>query len=236
MAYHLLLVDDDTEFLSEFAQFLEEYEVSTALNGYEALEILSKPHEIDLVVLDVKMPGLSGTEVLKRVKSMDPNLPVIILTGHSSKDVVIDSLKGGANDYLEKPVDPEKAKLIIEKFLAKPFVTLGTGDGMKSKIEKVKRFAERNFHKKISLKHAAKSVYLCPKYLSRLFKQTTGMGFGQFRVSIAIKKSKELLENTDFTIEQIAFQVGYQNSESFIRIFKKITGLTPTEYRKQFQR
>ena len=62
------------------------------------MQLLRKPNEIDLVLLDVMMPGLSGTEVLREMKKLSPNLAIIILTGYSSKDVAIEALKGHADD------------------------------------------------------------------------------------------------------------------------------------------
>ena len=73
-----------------------------------------------------------------------------------------------------------------------------------------------------------------PKYMSRLFKQKTGSNFNVYRTKIKMEKAKGYLLNTDHRIKNIAFDIGYENSESFVRTFKKQTGLTPTEYRKQF--
>lgn len=125
---------------------------------------------------------------------------------------------------------------IIERLLEKKEVEgdMDTG-GVKGKIERVKRFAERNYHKKVSLRDAAAAVSLSPKYLSRLFKQTTGMGFMAYKLEIKIKKAKQLLRKTDYNIDQISYKMGYENPESFIRIFKKLAGYTPTEYREKYR-
>ncbi len=102
MPYNVLLVDDDKMFREELREALEDYRVVEAANGKEALEILKKPNEIDIVMLDVMMPGLPGTEVLKEIKKISPSLSVVMLTGYSSKDVAIEALKGRADDYIEK--------------------------------------------------------------------------------------------------------------------------------------
>ncbi|MDD4954852.1 MAG: AraC family transcriptional regulator, partial [Candidatus Omnitrophica bacterium] len=104
------------------------------------------------------------------------------------------------------------------------------------KMDKVKRFIERNCFKKISLDDAASTVFLSPKYLSRIFKQSTGMGFSDFRLHIKIDRAKELLEKTGYKVDQISDKLDYQNTESFIRQFKKLTGLTPTQYRVKVTR
>jgi len=229
----ILLVDDDEDFRREFRYALEEYEVIEASSGQEALQLLKRPNEIDLVILDVMMPDLSGTEVLRQIRSLAPQLSIVILTGYGSKEVAVEALKGHADDYIEKPFDIEKTKEIIESILArKRYDSDINSNDIKSKIERVKYFVERNFHKKVSLEDAAVAVCLSPKYLSRVFKQNAGMGFSRYKLTLKIKKAKELLKKTGSNIEQISDRLGYQNVESFIRIFKKLTGLLPTEYRK----
>ncbi|MFB0526823.1 MAG: response regulator [bacterium] len=237
MPYNILLVDDDKEFREEFRDYLEDYQVIEACNGEEALGLLKKPNVIDLVILDVMMPGLPGTEVLKEMRRIDPDLGIIILTGYSSEGVAIEALKGRADDYIQKPIDIDKAKEIIERLLE---TKRGEGDintlGTKGKIEKVKRFVQRNYHKKVSLKDAAQAVYLSPKYLSRIFKQITGKSFNEYKLKIKIEKARELLTKTGYNVNQLAEKLGYENAESFIRLFKKLAGYTPTEYRKKIQR
>jgi len=234
MPYNILLVDDDREFREEFRDYLEDYEVIEASNGEEALELLKRPNVIDLVILDVMMPGLRGTQVLKEMKKIAPHVGIIILTGYGSEDVAVEALRGDADDYIRKPLDLDKTKEIIERLLE---TKQGEADienlGIEGKIERVKRFVERNYHKKVCLKHAAAAVYLSTKYLSRIFKQNTGIGFSDYKLKIKVEKAKELLRKTGYNIDQISDKMGYQNTESFIRIFKKFTGYTPTEYRNK---
>jgi two-component system response regulator YesN len=237
MPYHILLVDDDEDFRTEFREYLEDFRFSEAASGNEALEILRRPHDIDLVVLDVMMPGLRGTEVLRRIKAEDRDMPVVILTAYSSKDIAVEALKGDADDYIEKPVDIVKAKHIIDKLLSQSRARgdLETG-GMEGKIERVKHLLEINYHKNVSLEDAARIVCLSPKYLSRIFKERTGTGFSEFKLRVKMSEAKKLLDKTKSNVDQISYQLGYQNPESFIRMFKKTTGLTPTGYRSRKRR
>jgi YesN/AraC family two-component response regulator len=233
MPYHILLVDDDREFREEFKDALEEYEVLEASNGNDAVEILRKPNEIDLVILDVRMPGARGTEVLKEMKRLAPELAIIIITGFSTTDVAVEALKGHADDYLEKPVDIDKARGIIATLLKKKDDGLGLESfDVKGKVERVKRFAERNVHKRVTLEEAAAAVGVSPKYLSRIFKEETGVGFSDYRVEVKIALAREMLKDTGFNINQISEKLGYENVESFIRAFRKGEGCTPTEFRK----
>ncbi|MCF7916388.1 MAG: response regulator [Candidatus Omnitrophica bacterium] len=234
MPYSILLVDDDREFQREFIASFDNYSIVPASSGEEALKILSGPHEIDLVLLDVMLPGQRGTEILKKLKKTKPELKVIILTGYSNKDIAIEALKADADDYLEKPLDLEKAVVIFEQYLkyGTKRNKLGTSS-IEEKIARVKEYVQRNYHTQVSLNDAAKIVFLSPKYLSRVFAKVTGQGFNQFKLSCKIDKAKELLQGSSLTIEQISYELGYQNIESFVRIFKKFTGKRPTQFRKK---
>ncbi len=234
MPNKILLVDDDPEFREEFKACFEEYSIIDVANGESALKILEQPNDIDLVMLDVKMPGISGIEVLKKLKVNSPDLGIIILTGSASREVIIEALKGHADDYMEKPLNIEVVKEIIEKNLEnkRGLNDINSSD-TKGKIEKVKDFIERNCFKKTRLTDAAGIIYLSPKYLSRIFKQNTGESFSRYRLKIKIEKAKEFLLKTGYNVNQIAEKLAYENTESLIREFKKITGFTPTKYRKK---
>jgi DNA-binding NtrC family response regulator len=104
--YRVLLVDDEEEFVSALSErlMLRGIEVDSALNGEEALARLVEK-DFEVVILDVMMPGLSGLEVLKQIKSTHPDTQVILLTGHGSTREGIEGMRLGAFDYLIKPVD-----------------------------------------------------------------------------------------------------------------------------------
>lgn len=233
MRNKLLLVDDDKEFRDEFKTCFEEYGVVEAATAEDALRILQRPNEIGLVMLDVRLPGLKGTDVLRDIKQIEPGINIIVMTGHSSEDVAVEALRGKADDYIEKPLDIEETKSIIEQLLNAKDEKEAEGMGtIKSKVERAKQFAERNCYKKVCLKDAADAVALSPKYLSRIFKETLGIGFNEFRLEIKTKEAKELLLKTNMNVDGISYKLGYQNTESFIKVFKKITGKTPSEYRR----
>jgi len=102
----LLLVDDEREFVETLADRLKMRDLDAAIanHGEEALDAV-KREEPDVIVLDLKMPGIDGIEVLKRVKAAYPNVEVIILTGHGSRKDEETARKLGAFDYVNKPAD-----------------------------------------------------------------------------------------------------------------------------------
>jgi two-component system response regulator YesN len=234
MAYTVLVVDDDRDFREEFRDFLYDYNIVEACDGKEALELLSRPNEIDVVILDVIMPGPSGTEVLKRIKERYPEMGVIILTGHGTKSTVIEALKGKADDYIEKPVDIHKTKEIVNRLIQEkaPLGDVAPG-GIDAKVKRVMNFVDRNYDKRVSLEEAAALVALSPKYFSRIFKVKAGIGFNDYRLRVRMKKAAGLLESTDYSVDEISHRVGYENPESFTRLFKRIVGSTPTVYREK---
>lgn len=124
---NVLLVDDEEKFLQVFSQRLEArgMKVDTAANGEDAIGRV-RSEDFDAIVLDLSMPGMGGLEALKEMKHENPDLQIIILTGHGTLQAGVDAMKSGALDFLEKPVDlnkllakigeaHEKKVLILEK-------------------------------------------------------------------------------------------------------------------------
>lgn len=105
----VLLVDDEQTFALNMARLLRVrgFAVTTAFNGLEALDVLDTEAYFDVVVLDVKMPGMNGLAVLSEIKRLTPKTEVIMLTGHATVDSGIQSIRQGAFDYLMKPCDIE---------------------------------------------------------------------------------------------------------------------------------
>ena len=118
----LLLVDDETEFVKTLSERLKmrELESEIALNGEEALEIVGKEPP-DVIVLDLKMPGIDGMEVLRVIKKAHPKVQVIMLTGHGSEKDEKEARRLGAFDYLQKPVGMDKLVKIVKNAYKEKF-------------------------------------------------------------------------------------------------------------------
>ncbi|MBI4651919.1 response regulator [Candidatus Desantisbacteria bacterium] len=238
MPNKILIIDDDKSFRTEFKEyFLNDYDMEEAPDGKTALQLLKSANNIDLIILDIMLPGINGIEVLKDIKKTDPEVKIIILTGYSSKDIAINALKEHADDYLEKPMNIDKTKEIIERLLDIKQLgkNIDTGD-ISDKIKKAKNFIERNCYKKIYLHDVSRVVGLSSKYLSRIFKENTGVNFSEYKLKIKMGKAKELLTKSGYNVNQISEKLGYENSESFIRQFNKLVKYTPTQYRKKHQK
>ena len=135
----LLLVDDEEDFVTSSSQALNRrgFEVSIALNGVTALEMMDK-QIYDVIVLDVKMPDIDGIEVFNQIIKKYPELPVILLTGHSSFDDAFQTARNGVADYLNKPIEIEKLAEHIEEAVRK------AGELQKNKLTDAKTYSLEN--------------------------------------------------------------------------------------------
>jgi two-component system alkaline phosphatase synthesis response regulator PhoP len=105
---NILLIDDEANLRYTLTRILQRsgFDVTTAANGEEALRRLVD-NSFDLVLLDIRLPGLSGLEVLERIRKQDIRIPVILLTAHGTLQSALDAIRLGATDYILKPVNPE---------------------------------------------------------------------------------------------------------------------------------
>jgi DNA-binding NtrC family response regulator len=120
----VLLVDDEASFVETLSKRIakRDLNVSTALSGAEALDKLKAgggTSKFDVVILDVKMPGMDGMETLMAIKQRHPTVEVIMLTGHATVESAIDGMKAGAFDYLMKPCDIELLLAKIDRAVFK---------------------------------------------------------------------------------------------------------------------
>jgi len=114
----ILIVDDELIMRESLAGWLERdgYVIETAASGEEGLERL-KETRFDILLVDIKMDGMSGLDVLEKVKSTDPDVAVVMITAYGSISTAIDAMKKGAYEYLLKPFDPNELGVLIEKII-----------------------------------------------------------------------------------------------------------------------
>ncbi len=119
MSTKILVVDDELIMRESLGDWLDRdgHEVETAVSGEEALEKVKTSH-FDILLVDLKMEGMSGLEVLKEVKERDPDTAVVMITAYGSISTAIEAMKDGAYDYLLKPFDPNELGLVIDKIIA----------------------------------------------------------------------------------------------------------------------
>ena len=136
----VMLVDDELPFVETTTKRLTKrnLKVITAFGGQEALDTLSKNRNVDVVILDVKMPGMDGIETLREIKKAYPLTEVIMLTGHATVESAIEGMKLGAYDYLMKPCEIEQ-------------IVLKVAEAAKKKREHMEKIREAQVKKALSM-------------------------------------------------------------------------------------
>ncbi|KAB0667555.1 hybrid sensor histidine kinase/response regulator [Oryzomonas japonica] len=114
----VLIVDDERVIRELCEKVLKEYHVLQAGSCAEALQIYQKEH-CDLILTDVMMPGGSGIDLLSQVKTLDPNAVVVVMTGFSQKEIILNALREGADDFINKPLNLLQLRTAVEKSLAR---------------------------------------------------------------------------------------------------------------------
>jgi DNA-binding NtrC family response regulator len=125
MAEKILLVDDEKDFLDVMSERIEArgMEVTTADSAMKALELV-KSGGFDAIIVDLMMPAMDGLQTLKAIKEKNPELQVILLTGHATVEKGIEAMKLGAMDFVEKPADLDRLTEIIKKAQARKMVLM----------------------------------------------------------------------------------------------------------------
>ena len=155
----ILVIDDERSIRNTLKDILEyeKYEVDLAEDGIKALEKV-KTAEYDIILCDIKMPGMDGIEVLEKLGEITPDTPVVMISGHGNIDTAVDSIKKGAFDYIEKPLDlnrllitirnaMDKSSLvsetkILKKKVNKKYEIVGESPALKSVVEMADRVAK----------------------------------------------------------------------------------------------
>ncbi len=206
-------------------------------NGLEALDWV-KENDVDLILTDIRMPVMDGIQLVKEISALNKTLDVVVISVHDEFQFVQQALRSGVQDYLLKPIDEEELRVCFEKWLEKRKGIGDNGDSVMdddlpaSTIEKVLEYISKTSISQVNLKDAANHVHMNPSYLSQLFKQQLNKKFVDYVTEIKIQEGKKLLANTTLRMSEIAERLGYADVAYFSNNFKKITGFSPSDYRK----
>src|SRR5947199_10450512 len=112
----ILLVEDEANVLKMLERFLAPtYRCHSATNGKDALEVLKNEREIDLVVTDVRMPGMDGIQLIRAVRRLRPYMPAIAMTAYGSEETAVEALRAGATNYLRKPFKTQEFLAVVRQ-------------------------------------------------------------------------------------------------------------------------
>ena len=228
--HRLLVVDDETEMLRGYVRFFP-WEAAgfrvaaTASSGEEALRILAS-QPVDAMLCDIEMPGMSGIELVRRVRQMWPVMPIIILSGYHVFDYARQMIDYGAVAYVLKS---DKNSVLLEA-LRKAAVCLGSAPRSDNEVvRQLYRYVEEHLDT-ATLQDAAAQLHISPSYLSRLFKDSEGVNFQQYLIQKKMRAAKIMLTRQCLRVGEISQRLGYADTQSFIRAFKKHTGMTPLAF------
>lgn len=250
--FKILIIDDEKPVITAISSLInwEHFELHyppyTATDGLDALQQM-KSVKPDIVFVDMKMPIMNGTEFLKRAAIDFPETQYIVVSGFDDFKFAQTAIQNGAIDYILKPIDRsdlnkslEKAvKILTDRDIADPIgivTSLGyEGErtiNPKKAIQLVKTYVEQNYCAEIRIKEFSEKYFISKEYLSKLFKESYGMGIYEFALSLKMRKAKDLLSDSRYQIQEISSILGYSNNNYFSKAFRTYFGISPTEYRK----
>lgn len=234
----IALVRDAVKILGQWDIF-EISEIFEASNAQEALSIIhaEKP---DIIITDMKMPVMDGTALLQYLEKEHISSKVIVISGFSDFSYMRTAIKSGVIDYILKPIDPQDlnnalAAAIEQLENQSPQAMDIPADSIQttnSVIRNIKAYIDENYMADISLSDLAATFYLSKEHLSRLFKKETGQNLFSYIMDLKLAEAKRLLTETDQTLDDIAFSLGFSNGNYFSKVFKKNVGISPSNFRQ----
>lgn len=240
-------------------KFLEEdvcfYE---AENGREVLQLYEE-HGADILLLDIEMPGVTGLDAAEQIRAKDPNCAILFLTAFNEFDYARKAISVHALDYLLKPYDETELFLAVDSAMhyvdqvksgkekPLPMVPTGTAEagtgvagtpveetgenGADRSAVRMRHFVEEHYMEDISVLDIASAFGYSEAYFCKLFKQNFGKNFVTYLTEYRVERAKRLLSDLSSNVKEIGQQVGYADSNYFTKVFRRITGMSPSEYR-----
>lgn len=244
MSIKLLIADDEDTIRNGIAKYIQLHsdrfdKMYLASNGQETLDIIfqNKP---DIMFLDVQMPLKTGLEVMQEAKRAGILPCTIILSGYDDFSYCQKALRLGAKDYLLKPVRSSDILKMLNGVADELFGTEGTvietaADDKNKFVELAKEYMAEHYYENLQLSDIAVKLGITAGYLSTLFQKQTGKGFVEHLNEIRIERACTYLRQNYLKIYEVAYKVGFNDEKYFYKVFKKIIGQPPSEYRKSNQ-
>lgn len=252
-SHRLLIVDDNVEILSLLKDSLSEYDVDTATNGNEAIELLTKK-VYDLIITDVMMPGTDGLELSRQIKANrhTAHIPLIILSAKTSNDEMIQGIESGADMYIRKPFSFGYLRAVIVRLIERSsqlkeyYNSSGSAyqyeggqlisrEG-KTFIDNLTAYIDANIDDPdLSIESLANNMNMSVRNLYRKLKELVMASPNDLIKSYRLTSAARLLRTTSLTVQEIMFRVGFSNRSHFYREFAKKYNTTPKEYRMNNQ-
>ncbi len=236
----LLIAEDEDIIRNSMEKYIRLHtdrfsQIYSAKNGEEALELIFK-HRPEILLLDMQMPVKSGIVVMQELKRVDMMPETIILSGFDEFRYAQQALRCGARDYLLKPV---RSSDILKQLIQAADDIEGTR-GLRCEqtissgvTERARDYMEEHYGEELTLQKVADVVGISAGYLSTQFSQSFGCGFIDYLNQIRVEHACAYLKQNYFKTYEIAYKVGYRDEKYFSRVFKKVTGMSPSEYKNR---
>lgn len=251
---HTILIVEDNQELAHYLNSLlaPAFHTLTASNGQEGME-KAMENIPDLILSDVMMPVKDGYDLCNTLKSdfKTNHIPIILLTARADTESRIQGLNKGADDYISKPFQPKELLIRIRKLIEQreklrlKYSMESTEKLMKGQpvvslddrfISELYRHLEMNYKEEdFGIDDLCHSMSVSRVQLHRKLVGITGLSASHFISRYRVEKAAELLRTTRMTVSEAAFEVGFHDSNYFSRIFSKVYGVAPGDYRKQKQ-
>ena len=255
----LLVVEDNKDLRNLLRMQLDDrYKIHTAANGVEGLKKVNLYHP-DIVVTDQMMPEMTGTEMMTQMRNdfQISHIPVIILTAKTDDESKLKAISMGANAYITKPFNKEYLIARIEQLLSdrkafreKVWEQEKTDELVKNDIyenylqkkdleflDKIHHIIEENIdNSDFNIDSIADNIGISRSAFFKKLKSLTGLAPVDTIKEFRLTKSIELLQNTDLTVSEVAYAVGFKESGYYGKCFRKKYGQTPTEYMSKFRK
>ncbi|MDD3278518.1 MAG: response regulator [Lachnospiraceae bacterium] len=237
----LLIADDEDMVRNGLGKYIQLHtdrfeKIFLARNGQEALDMILR-YKPEIMLLDVQMPLMDGLEVLKESRKAGVEPETIIFSGYDEFKYAQQALRFGVRDYLLKPTRSSDILNMIHTLAdelegdehQEETQDSRTGNAI---VSKAKEYIEEHYYEDVTQQQAAEEAGVTPGYLSTLFAQVMGCGFADYLNKVRVHHACAYLEQNYFKTYEIAFKVGFHDEKYFSRVFKKIQGVTPAEYKK----
>lgn len=243
---HVLIVDDNIDQLRLLVDVLrrERFRISVAFDGAQGVKRAAAIVP-DLIIMDVRMPTMDGFAACRLLKA-DPvtaAVPIIFLTASSTLEERLMGLQQGGVDYILKPFEPAEVlaririhlSLVARDAVAAPEASGGPRPrGDEIVVRAAMTYLSVNLSITPSLKEIARQVGTHEKRLSQIFKRHAGMTVFEFLREERLRLAQRLLRETSLSVLDIANEIGFSGAANFATAFREYTGLTPTDFRRQF--
>lgn len=225
-----ILVVDDNKLEREGIKFLlkkkaSDLTIDEAGDGLEAVKKTKLVH-YNLLITDIKMPYMDGIELVKKIRTYNQDMKIIVLSGYEEFEYVKELLRYNVVDYLLKPLKVE----VFYDTLKKIGFFRELEQYKSSSIKKTLQIIQTEYASDLNLESLAENVFLSGNYLSTLFKQEVGISITKYITQVRLEKASTLLKDSHMKVSQIAKYIGIENVSYFNKIFKEKTGLTPSEW------